>query len=215
MQNTHTAELPPAFQHDDVRFSDNLVRHFLQHFTQERDIVLDPFAGFGTTLMVAEAMGRIPYGIEWDAQRANYIRSQLRHPDHIIHGDAQQLNTYGLPAFDFSITSPPYMRKNDTEDPLTGYALEGRGYSAYLQDLRGIYLQMAQLMKDHAHVVIEVANLKAPDSVTRLAWDIADVVSEVLHFEGEVVIGWDTYGYGYDHSYCLVFTSRKGTSGRG
>ncbi len=74
---------------------------------------------------------------------------------------------------------------------------------------------MAQLMKDHAHVVIEVANLKAPDGVTRLAWDIADVVSEVLHFEGEVVIGWDTYGYGYDHSYCLVFTSRKGALERG
>jgi hypothetical protein len=28
----------------------------------------------------------------------------------------------------------------------------------------------------------------------------------VLRFEGEVVVDWEpTYGFGYDHSYCLVF----------
>jgi len=50
--------------------------------------------------------------------------------------------------------------------------------------------------------------------VTPLAWDIAKEVSKIFHFEGEIVVGWKTkgvskgkgnYGYGYDHSYCLVF----------
>jgi hypothetical protein len=30
-------------------------------------------------------------------------------------------------------------------------------------------------------------------------------VSNVLRFEGEVVVEWDRPEYGYDHSYCLVF----------
>ena len=43
------------------------------------------------------------------------------------------------------------------------------------------------------------------DGLTTLAWDIAKAVSQVLRFEGEIVVGWNTCGFGYDHSYCLVF----------
>jgi hypothetical protein len=52
--------LPPQFRNDDVRFSEQLVEHFLQHFTQVGDVVFDPFAGFGTTLLVAEALVVFP-----------------------------------------------------------------------------------------------------------------------------------------------------------
>lgn len=54
--------------------------------------------------------------------------------------------------------------------------------------------------------MIEVANLKDARGVTTLAWDIGTAVSTVLHFEGEIIVSWDTYGYSYDHSYCLVFS---------
>ncbi len=82
----------------------------------------------------------------------------------------------------------------------------GKGYQGYLDDICSIYEQMGQIMADDARVVIEVANIKHSDSITLLAWDVAAAVSRVLHFEGEVVVSWDKYGYGYDHSYCLIFT---------
>jgi hypothetical protein len=53
---------------------------------------------------------------------------------------------------------------------------------------------------------LEVANLKSEKQVTTLAWDVGREISKVLRFEGEVVVCWDKYGYGYDHSYCLVFS---------
>jgi hypothetical protein len=65
---------------------------------------------------------------------------------------------------------------------------------------------MAGLMKPDARVVIEAANIKGKNSVTTLAWDMAREVSQLLHFEGEVILGWDHYGYGYSNSYCLVFS---------
>jgi len=65
-------------------------------------------------------------------------------------------------------------------------------------------------------VIIDVSNMKYQDRVTTLAWDMADRVSSVFHFDGEVVVTWThedpdeadgpAFGYGYDHSYCLVFT---------
>jgi DNA modification methylase len=206
LNNTQRAKLPPEFRNDDVRFSESLAEYFIEHFTQPGEIVFDPFAGFGTTLLVAEAMERIPFGLEFDPRRVAYVQTRLQHPHRLLHGDARQLATYDVPPFDLSLTSPPYMQKDDPEDPFAAYTTPGRGYQAYLQDIQQVYAQMRQVMKPQAHIVIEVANLKGARGVTPLAWDVAAAVGQVLIFEGEIVITWEpTYGYGYDHSYCLIF----------
>jgi DNA modification methylase len=206
-RNEQHEALPSHFAHDDVRYSPELVRTFLAEYTQVGDQVFDPFAGFGTTLRVAEEMERRASGIEYDLERCIYIRSHLRHPEALLHGDARRLATYHLPCIDFTITSPPYMHRDDQEDPLTAYQEAGRGYDAYLTDIQEIYRQIGLLMTDTAVAVVEVANLKKLGTVTPLAWDIAHTISQVLHFDGEVVIEWEpTYSYGYDQSYCLLFT---------
>lgn len=205
LKNQQHRKLPPEFQHEDLRYPEELVATFLRQYTQPGDTVLDPFAGYGTTLIVAEAMGRVPYGIELDARRARYIRSFLQSPANLIHGDTRKLLSYQLPPIDFSITSPPYMAAHDAEDPLTNYTQAGAGYAAYLRQIEEIYASIRQLLAPGAHVILEVANLKDESDITTLAWDVARAVSNVLHFEGEVVVGWDRAAYGYDHSYCLVF----------
>ncbi|MBN1668697.1 MAG: hypothetical protein JW862_16505, partial [Anaerolineales bacterium] len=194
------------FQHDDVRYPESLVTHFLERYTRPGDTVLDPFAGYGTTLRVAERLKRSAYGLELNPAKVAYTRSKLQQPQHLLHGDARALSTFDLPPIDFSITSPPYMHKDDYEDPFTDYQAKSSGYPAYLRDLRSVYAQLRDLMKPGGTVVLEVSNLKQAGRVTALAWDIAAQVSQVLHFEGEVIICWDQYGYGYDHSYCLVYT---------
>jgi len=206
LENKNRFELPVEFQDDDVRFSESLVEFFLNEFTQEKDIVFDPFAGFGTTLIVAEQMGRDPYGIEYDKKRVRYIKSILNQSDKIIEGDSRKLSEYDLPEIDFSLTSPPYMTAFGKADPFTAYSIVGDGYQGYLKDIQSIYKQLALRLAKDAKVVIEVANIKKEGFVTTLAWDIAKSVSKVLHFDGEIVINWDSYGAGYDHSYCLIFS---------
>jgi hypothetical protein len=205
LKNRQVRKLPKQFQDQDVRYTEELVATFLRQYTQPGDLVLDPFAGFGTTLIAAEAMDRQPLGIEYDKQRVAYVRTQLQQPQRIIHGDSRQIANYNLPPCDFSITSPPFMAKNDPEDPFRNYAPNGPGYAAYLRTLTEIYQQISQIMKPGARVVLEVANLKEQDGVTTLAWDIGRELSTIMTFEGEIIIGWDNYNYGYDHSYCLVF----------
>ena len=207
MQFKHVEELPAAFQDDDVRFPESLVEYFLREYTQVGDIVLDPFAGYGSTLIVAERLDRVPFGVELNAARVNHARTKLARPERLVHGDARSLASIDLPTIDFSITSPPYMHKDDLEDPFTAYQNTGKGYTAYLHDIRSIYKQLRRHMRPAGTIVLEVANLKVGGKVTTLAWDVAQEVSQVLHFEGEVVVCWDQYRYGYDHSYCLVYTA--------
>ena len=122
----------------DVRYSRSLVQCFLTDFTREGDVVFDPFAGFGTTLQVAQDMGRQPYGLEINPARLEYARSFLKRPDQLIEGDAKRLASLPLPTFNFSMSSPPYMGEGDGEDPLTDYRAEGKGYQTYLNDLTAI-----------------------------------------------------------------------------
>ncbi|MHA1218918.1 MAG: DNA methyltransferase [Candidatus Heimdallarchaeaceae archaeon] len=209
-------EIPERFRKNDNRFSETLVEYFLEEHTTRGDIVLDIFAGLGTTLFVAEDMERIPYGIEYDEQRCNYIRENLEYKENIIHGDALKLFEYNIPKCDFCLTSPPYMPKDDIENPFTACSTQG-SYEQYLLDYGKIYKQVKQIMKPDTTIVVEVSNLKNHGEVTTLAWDVAKEISKVLHFEGEIVIKWENvnteandgiYGYGYDHSYCLVFRNK-------
>jgi SAM-dependent methyltransferase len=209
LKNRQAARLPAPFS-DDVRFPEELAATFLRRYTQAGDIVCDPFAGYGTTLAVAEAMGRVAYGVELDPQRCAYIRARVSDPARVFEGDARQLLSFDIPQLDFSFTSPPFVEHGDASDPLTNYATPNRSYQAYLDDLQHIYAQLRQRMRPGARAVLEVANLKGPQGVTTLAWDVARALSAVLRFEGEVVIGWDSYYYGYDHSYCLVFSAPGG-----
>lgn len=206
LNNASRRILPPELRDDDVRFSESLVEHFLEKYTRAGDVVLDPFAGYGTTLLVAEEMGRIGYGLEFTKRKARYVQGLLQHPERIIHGDARRLAEYGFPSINLCLTSPPYTTRTDDDDPFTDYTEKGQGYAAYLQEIGNIFAQVARLMKPFAHAMIEIANIKYGAEVTPLAWDVAAEVSKVLHFDGETVICWDKYGYGYDHSYCLVFS---------
>lgn len=198
--------LPPEMPGPDVRYSESLVRHFLAEFTQKGDAVFDPFAGYGTTLKVAEAMGRSGYGTEINSERLAYAQAQLQHPERLLAADVRHLASLSLPQFQFSMSSPPFMGKRDQENPLSDYSTLGQGYRQYLHDLACVYEQVGRKMSEDGHIVIEVCNLRLYDGLTTLAWDITDAVAKKLSFQGEVVIAWGSgYGFGYDHSYCLVF----------
>ena len=207
--------LPEDFKGNDDRFSEFLVEYFLKEYTEKGDKVLDIFAGYGTTLFVAEDMGRVPYGIEYDRKRYDYIREKLENKENIVNGDALKLLDYNLPKCDFFLTSPQYMTKGSETNPFTSYTTPGN-YEKYLKDYEKIFNQVKKVMKPNSKIVIELANINNEGEVTPLAWDVGKKISKVFNFKGEVIIKWDgeeeptkgTYGYGYDHSYCLIFSNK-------
>ena len=55
-------------------FPEWLPEFFIKLFTDEGDVVLDPFLGSGTTYRVAKQLGRVPIGIEIDPE---YVQNTL------------------------------------------------------------------------------------------------------------------------------------------
>jgi DNA modification methylase len=199
----------PASFDDDVTFSEDLVEAILNLYTKPRDVVLDPFVGFGTTVAVAERMGRVGYGIELLDDRVDYARSRVKHPERIITGDTRNIGDIALPPCDFSITSPPYMnRHNHPQNPLDGYRSLDGDYETYLRELAYIYQQMKTILKPDAIAVINAANIRS-EPVTFLGWDICRVIADVMEFEREIPICWDYSHPAIIQDYCLVFANRE------
>lgn len=195
----------PDFEKHDIKYPESLVRYFLKKYTKPGDKVFDPFAGLGTTLVVAEEMNRIPYGIEKDRKRYDWVTRQLQNKDNFILGDALNMTEYDFPKFDFSMTSPPYMPKHHKWNPLYAGDTKYAGYDNYLKALGKIYRDLAKFMKKGAYVVVQVDNLRGK-VYTPLAWDIGRVIGDSLKFEGEIILeNMAKNSQDLDHTYCLVY----------
>ena len=114
-----------------------------------------------------------------------------------------------FPSINLSISSPMYMHRHEKLNPLSDFKTAGT-YRSYVAEVTNVYRRVSERLAESGRLVIEVANLKGPEGVTTLAWDLGIALAEELAFQGELVINWDRYGYGYEHSYCLLFGKDDG-----
>ncbi len=106
-----------------AKFPETMVEEFIRFFTKEGQVVLDPMAGTGSTLVAALRAGRHSFGVELNpgyAEIAGQVileeRAALGTPAElraeIIQGDADDfagaVESRGIPLIDYVITSPPY-----------------------------------------------------------------------------------------------------------
>ena len=117
---------PPSFA-DDLCFSPDLVDTFVHAYSAPGDLVFDPFAGFGTTLHSAERLDRQALGFEIDAERVAYARTRLADPSCMQQADVREVAWSRVPRYRLSITSPPYMTKDDRpQNPGKRCNMQGR-----------------------------------------------------------------------------------------
>ncbi|HYN95513.1 MAG TPA: class I SAM-dependent methyltransferase [Pilimelia sp.] len=199
------AERPVAAD-DDVHFPESLVATVIKEYTTRGGRVLDPFAGYGTTLIVAERMERHAIGVELLPERVELIRGRLRGDAEAINGDARNLTALVPGPVDLCFTSPPYMTAADhPENPLTAYQTLDGDYATYLAEIGDIFRQVAILLRPGGHAVINVANVTTGDTITPLAWDLARTVAQHLALRQESFLCWDEQPNGVSGDYCLVF----------
>lgn len=119
---------PPPRQKNVLRhpakFPETLVLEFITFFTKPMQVVLDPMAGTGSTLVAAMRCSRQAYGIELNpgyaeiarqviaAERQSAGEAGANLPAEMITGDAARIaelvSVHNIPVIDYVITSPPY-----------------------------------------------------------------------------------------------------------
>jgi len=197
---------------DDIHFTEALAASVIGYASRRGDLVLDPFAGYGTTTTVAERMGRRAIGIELVPEHLEIARRRSAGQARLILGDARQLSQLVKEPIDLVLTSPPYMAGADhPQNPLAGYATDDGNYATYLHELGGIFGQVATLLRPGGRLVVNVANVVSTGgTVTPLASDMAGVIDRHLPLLGMTTLRWDVPPAGLDGDYLLWF-ARPGT----
>ena len=192
---------------DDIHFTEALAASVIGHASQPGDLVLDPFAGYGTTVAVAAHMGRRAIGIELLPEHLEIARRRTAGRARLILGDARDVARLVDGPVDLVLTSPPYMPSFDhPENPLTGYATLDGTYATYLRDLGDVFRQVGTLLRPGGQLIVNVANVIATDErVTPLASDVAGLIDEHVPLIGVTTLEWDEPPAGLDGDYLLWF----------
>jgi SAM-dependent methyltransferase len=170
---------------------------------QSGDVVLDPFCGFGTTLVAAQSLGRTAIGIEKERERFEFAAARVHEPSRVLHASAADLKGLGLPAADLVFTSPPYssFRERDAE-----------GFATYWTDFDYIFSSARAFLRPTGRLVLEVSNVREADGEVRpMAFEAAVPLRHWYAFLGEIVrcnTSADEAGPGYRHAYLLVYAVR-------
>lgn len=200
------AERPPGTA-DDIHFTEALAASVIGHASQPGELVLDPFAGYGTTVTVAERMGRRAIGIELLPENLEIARRRSSGQARLIQGDARRVSQLVTETVDLVLTSPPYMAgANHPQNPLSGYATDDGDYATYLRELGDIFGQVAALLRSGGRLVVNVANVISTDgTVTPLASELAGVIDRHVPLLGMTTLRWDVPPAGLDGDYLLWF----------
>ena len=182
------------------RFPEAVAEHVIERYSAPGDWVIDPFCGFGTTLVVAERLGRHAVGCEVDERRAAFSASRLDTPDRVVHGRCEDLPPAQWPPFALLFTSPPYgsFRSGDHDDDP----------AAYLADARHFFSGLARLLGPGATVAVEVSQLRQGNRTRPLVWQLGTVLNQIFTLREDLVrvnTGDTQAGPGYDHAHVLVF----------
>ena len=188
----------------DDRSPTELAKLVLNAYSRPGDWVLDPFAGLGTGLIAAEAMGRHCIGFEPNAARAGWVRERLWPPNRIIQAPIQELDRHQLPGFSLVYTSPPYPTVHLQDDPWG---------PSYFQDMEAIFASIASHVVPNGRIVVEVSNILTDKGFRPLVGQMAETIGRVFRLEREVVrintSDWPA-GPGVWHSSLLIFTASAG-----
>ena len=191
---------------EDVHFTQAFVRRVVEKYSAVGDVVLDPFAGYGTTLVVSQQLQRKAIGVELLPERAALIRERVGPDAVVVEGDARELDRLELESVDLCLTSPPYMSSVDhPQNPLSGYTTLDGDYSTYLNELLGVFLAVKRCLRADGYLVINASNIRTGDVVTPLAWDLARGLLPPFAFRGETYLEWDRPAWFISSDYCLVF----------
>ncbi len=107
-----------------AKFPETMAEEFIRFFTKAGQVVLDPMAGTGSTVIAALRSGRQGIGIELNPEYAGIAAKLAEAEAQTLEGDIQDLRwqivrgdaadfsglaeAHGFPEIDYVLTSPPY-----------------------------------------------------------------------------------------------------------
>jgi DNA modification methylase len=205
----HLTRQDPRYQlPDDLRSADPFggtdvgwleqMTPFVREFSQPNQVVADPFAGLGTTLLAAVLEQRIAWGLEIHPARVSLAQRRLA--VHIHDKQTARIwcgNAQSLPWPDSSVhlilTNVPYF-KTDTASLLrsSGNLYHAGSYQEYLSQMERVWQECERVLLAQGTMVCMVQNLRTVSGeLIPLAWDLARSLAQRFQLREERILVYE------------------------
>lgn len=192
-------------------FPTALVCRLIECFTNsDASLILDPFAGVGSTLLAAKELGKDAIGLEISPEFVQVAEGRLsqmnlfgEETEITIHTtDSRELYRYVPPnSVDMVVTSPPYWdillqkRTADNKDQRDYGDIETdigkiRDYEKFLFELRNIFEQVFIAMKPLSYCCVIVMDLRKKNRFYPYHIDISHLMGDIGFIFDDTII-WD------------------------
>jgi len=197
------------------------MRPFVAQLSRPGELVLDPFCGFGTTLLAAALEGRRGIGFEVDPARVDATRERL-----CGHGISADLRLGSIdecsgeiPPVDLCLTSIPYFGCGWPDTQAGAAQLYAAGdYASYLRRIGDIFHRVHTVLGEGRYCIAMAENLSLGGRMVPLAWDVARLLSDRFELLEERVLLYDkpstrlaplTLASNRSHEYALVLRKAR------
>lgn len=186
-------------------FPVEMVEKLIRLYSKRSEIVMDPFAGIGSTLVAATKNNRRSIGFEINSAFISTAEKRLvDHKDKykIINDSCLSMNKYiSNNSIDFCITSPPYwdiLNRTRTADKkeIRNYGDDSddlgniNNYDKFLNELYKVFKCIYDTIKFNKHCVLIVMDIRKKSKFYPFHIDITNLMNDI-GFQLEDFIIWD------------------------
>lgn len=168
------------------------MRPFIRHFSPAAGLVVDPFNGFGTTLVAASLEGRRGIGIELEQARAAIATERLQRlgarNQVVLSGDLVEVAA-SLPQADLILTNVPYFGcRWQRSDEAAAQLYSAGSYADFLGMFYHALKALKPALRDGGHLVVMAENLRIGAHFVPMAWDIGRMLAEHFNLVDERIL---------------------------
>lgn len=185
------------------------VAPFIEEFSEEGQLVFDPFAGLGTTLLAAGMMGRESVGLELDKSRFDLLNRRIeRHKEDLrcipqtVHGDALLANYPDN--VDLLVTNFPYYHASEKGSDGNLYNISD--YKDYLATIENVVRKCEKSLAEGGYMIAFCENIRmANGNMLPQAYDICKILQQYFHLKEERIV---LYNKPYNSADDITWTNR-------
>lgn len=173
---------------------------FIKEFSNEDEVILEPFCGMGTTVIGAGLLGRKSIGIELENERFNLLRQhvalysdKMKYCPRLICGDT--LNVEYPDNVDLVVTNYPYFNGTITKTSTNNFYSVNE-YSKYLLFIESVIKKCERSLKRGGYMVSFCENIRDLNgNMIPQAYDICKILEKYFYLKDERIVLYEKDGY--------------------